>query len=430
MGTIDAVGRTQQNIYTPPITSKKNTEAAVQSWYEGWEDANRLEKLNSSSQYVTADGKSYHMTAEYAEGATMVFPKVKVTVTDENGNVREYQVEVNKVDTGNATAIEMFALCSHADTKRGRYKDISSDTASSWDSLVFYRETAVENGDIQPGSLGAVFGTQKYNWRDMVGKVAETYSSDEADTQYLPVDRMKDLMDFYSRFEERPVAFEDWFHAIREYESISVVSLDSGMNIWIYDKQKKMECYMGKETLWSRELTDEEYKKAMEIACSPYKAYMKDDSFWDDILSGKCQVEEYDSYVKMMKIMNQNEKMFDNCPSKVKEAWMYAEKTADFYELREKEFISEYMRMQMERMEKGMGANLLGTTVESAVKMAEQMIKKLEEMDMSHMTAEDKRMKLKERVFYCHFLEKLDSAQKYDPAMLLLSDNITKKFAV
>ena len=63
-------------------------------------------------------------------------------------------------------------------------------------------------------------------------------------------------------------------------------------------------------------------------------------------------------------------------------------------------------------------------------KMAEQMIKKLEEMDMSHMTAEDKRMKLKERVFYCHFLEKLDSAQKYDPAMLLLSDNITKKFAV
>ncbi len=35
MGTIDAVGRTQQNIYTPPITSKKNTEAAVQSWYEG-----------------------------------------------------------------------------------------------------------------------------------------------------------------------------------------------------------------------------------------------------------------------------------------------------------------------------------------------------------------------------------------------------------
>ena len=168
----------------------------------------------------------------------------------------------------------------------------------------------------------------------------------------------------------------------------------------------------------------------MEIACSPYKAYMKDDSFWDDILSGKCQVEEYDSYVKMMKIQNQNEKMFDNCPSKVKEAWMYAEKTADFYELREKEFISEYMRMQMERMEKGMGANLLGTTVESAVKMAEQMIKKLEEMDMSHMTAEDKRMKLKERVFYCHFLEKLDSAQKYDPAMLLLSDNITKKFAV
>ena len=50
---------------------------------------------------------------------------------------------------------------------------------------------------------------------------------------------MKDLMDFYSRFEERPVAFEDWFHAIREYESISVVSLDSGMNIWIYDKQKR-----------------------------------------------------------------------------------------------------------------------------------------------------------------------------------------------
>lgn len=47
------------------------------------------------------------------------------------------------------------------------------------------------------------------------------------------------MLDYYSHFEGRPDAFENSFHAIRDYEFIRVLSLDGGANIEIYDKQKK-----------------------------------------------------------------------------------------------------------------------------------------------------------------------------------------------
>ncbi len=80
------------------------------------------------------------------------------------------------------------------------------------------------------------------------------------------------------------------------------------------------------------------------------------------------------------------------------------------------------MRVQMERMQKGMETNLLGTSMKSAIEMAEQMIERLEELDIDKLPAEDRTLKMREKIFYRRFLEQLDPKQKYDPAMLLLAN--------
>lgn len=124
MRAINVVTENQQSLYTTPMPSAE--KAAMENppcSYEmkDWEEVTFLVPFYASGQCMGADGKCYQMAAEYADDATKVFPKVRVTITDESGNISEYHIDITKVDTGNATEIEMFALCSHADTKRERY---------------------------------------------------------------------------------------------------------------------------------------------------------------------------------------------------------------------------------------------------------------------------------------------------------------------
>ncbi len=433
-----AISAAAINRQTASITEKpwEEVELELEADAHEREEAIKLVDFHVDGQYMGNDGKVYRMTAEYADDATNVFPKVKVTVTDENGNAREYHVDITKVDTGNATEIEMFALCSHADTKRGRYADIAGDTLSSWESLLFYREVAEQKEGTAQSKTAMAFGTEAYNWRDMVGSVAETHIEEGAYERYLHVNRMKDMLDYYSHFDGRPDAFEDKFHAIRDYEFIQILSLDNGLNIEIYDKQKKIVCkdMKGAGVLWGGELTDEEFEKAKEIISKqytdygyggPYQAFLGSYNFWEGILSGEMRLEDCSQYVQELKRQYLGD-MFDTCPQQVKEAWKRTEEELDFQGLglkkdtMEVEFLSEYMRLMAERMQKGMGMNVLGTSVESAIEMARQCIKNLDEMDFSRMSASEKRLKLKERVFYYNFIECLDPTQKYEPARLLL----------
>ena len=432
METLGVITRNQQNVYTLSKTIIYERKAETQE--HDWEKTTELIDFNARGQYIGNNGSIYQMTAEYADNATKISPTVQVTVINETGDVNKYYIDISKVDTSNATEIEMFALCSHADTKRGRYGDIADGTLSSWESLLFYQEMAIQKGYAGQNNFNNILKMPAYNWRDMISDIAETYMEEGVYDHYLHVNRMKDMLDYYSHFEGRPDAFEDTFHAIRDYEFIRVLSLEGSVNIEIYDKQKKIVCSdisleFGSNELWSRKLTDEELQKAIEIAGKPHKVYMKDYSFWDEILSGKYQMEDYDTYIQELKRQCQNDNMFVNCPFQVKEAWKYAEKKTGFNGLGvskgnniEVKFISEYMRMQMEQMRKGEEVNLLGTTIESAIDLAKQIIKRLDEIDFSQMTEEDRKIKLRERAFYGYFLECLDPTQKYNPIKLLLNE--------
>lgn len=417
---------------------------------QDWEERTKLIDFHAEGQYKGIDGKLYRMVAEYAEDSTKVFPKVLVTVTDESGNVSSYHVDIRKVDTEKATEIEMFALCSHADTKRGNYKDIPENTVSSWESLLFYREMAEKKeGGQQDELLAVTVEETTYNWRGMMAGIEEAYMEEGTYDQYLHVNRMKDMLDYYSRFEGRPDAFENPFHAIRDYEFIGILTLeDIDYNIHIYDKQKKIECVDLKlpgecNVLWNGELSDDEYDRVMEIIrnlCKDseynggyhgsYQTLLTDVSFWEDVVSGESQLEDYETYIRELKRQYQSDAMFHNCPESVRIAWKQAEEAAGFSALgvnkdtKEIEFISEYLRMLMERMKKGEDAHLLGMTTESAIKMAKEAIERLETMDFDEMAAASRRLKRKELNFYYRFLENLDPTQKFDPVELLLKDTM------
>ncbi len=72
-----------------------------------------------------ADGTGRGIQASYAADSTAENPVVEVRITDENGNTGSvYRVNINDVDPTNASQLEMFALCSHAE-KQGLTGEMS-----------------------------------------------------------------------------------------------------------------------------------------------------------------------------------------------------------------------------------------------------------------------------------------------------------------
>lgn len=73
-----------------------------------------------------ADGTTY--SASYAADSTAGDPVIEIRMQSKNGKTQVYQVSVNQVDPSNASQLEMFALCAHADAQMiaGCSKDINS----------------------------------------------------------------------------------------------------------------------------------------------------------------------------------------------------------------------------------------------------------------------------------------------------------------
>lgn len=64
---------------------------------------------------VLEDGTTY--SASYAAGSTAGDPVIEIRMQQKSGKTQVYQVSVNQVDPSNASQLEMFALCAHADAQ-------------------------------------------------------------------------------------------------------------------------------------------------------------------------------------------------------------------------------------------------------------------------------------------------------------------------
>ncbi len=117
MKAISAITINQQYVSPPLMPTMEEVKAEMQA--HSREETTKLIEFHASGQYTGTDGTCYQLTAEYAEDATKIVPTVLVTITDEHGTISRHHIDLTKIDTSCATPVEMFALCSHADTRRG-----------------------------------------------------------------------------------------------------------------------------------------------------------------------------------------------------------------------------------------------------------------------------------------------------------------------
>lgn len=113
---------------------------------------------------------SYGMRAEYAENSTSANPAIKVTI--QTGHSEEtHFIDVNQVDSRNATEIEMFALCCYADdTGKG-----TGGKFGTWQTLNYYRTNAADDGNFNlTKSMESCFSIRQ-NWLLMIEQMRELY---------------------------------------------------------------------------------------------------------------------------------------------------------------------------------------------------------------------------------------------------------------
>lgn len=113
---------------------------------------------------------SYGMRAEYAETSTSDSPIIKVTIQKGYSEETHY-IDVNQVNTRNATEIEMFALCCYADDNgKG-----SGGKFGTWQTLNYYRTNASDIGNFKlSNSMDSALSVRQ-NWLVMIEEMRKFY---------------------------------------------------------------------------------------------------------------------------------------------------------------------------------------------------------------------------------------------------------------
>lgn len=135
----------------------------------------------------------YGMRAEYAEDFSNDNPIIKVIVQKGGGVTEEYNININEIDTKNATEIEIFALCSYADANGMG----TGGTFGSWQTLNYYRDNANHNGYFEMSNTVEQFKTLKQNWTVMVSSMMKDYLNSGLYKQVLDGNKLLNIFEKY-----------------------------------------------------------------------------------------------------------------------------------------------------------------------------------------------------------------------------------------
>ena len=146
---------------------------------------------------VPEEGQSvtYGMRAMLSVQSTPDNPIVQV-VSNLGGKKVIYNVEVNKVNPGNATQLEMFALLSYTD-KMGI---TDGGTFGSHQQLEVYGGNASSIGYCGSLSGSDVFLNKRFDWTSIMEKMVQVYKDAGIENQ---AEDCKALFDFFSTYKEK-----------------------------------------------------------------------------------------------------------------------------------------------------------------------------------------------------------------------------------
>lgn len=135
---------------------------------------------------------SYGMKAQYAANSTEENPIIQIT-SNFGGKAESYYVNIHDVDPQNASALEMFALCSYADDKgitdRG--------TFGSFQKLKYYADNATMNGYFDGVTSYQTFLEQEQDWSQMVTKMMDDYLKGGIYKQYQDGKKLLAMFDYF-----------------------------------------------------------------------------------------------------------------------------------------------------------------------------------------------------------------------------------------
>jgi len=136
------------------------------------------------------------MKAKYAEKSTPENPVVYVE-TNYGGETVAYNINVNDVDPGNASRLEIFALASYADDQRIG----CGSTFGTYNTLNNFETMAIHNGYfgkyVESASTWEQFTNEKLNWEDACRQLTDLFYNCNDLLQYK---YGKGIMDMFSKY--------------------------------------------------------------------------------------------------------------------------------------------------------------------------------------------------------------------------------------
>ncbi len=367
----------------------------------------------------------YGMRAILLEESTFEKPIVQV-ISNLNGKKEVFDIDISQVNPQNATRMEMFALCSFADS-------VGQGTGSSFGSfktLEIYEETAKQNGCMKQidisGSAWEQFRTEKVDWIEQTENVCDILKTCE-DPKVLDLfSKGKKLLSMFEKYSDMASSAADGVGV--QYMNIvqcSVCSMsDSGISFYYNHSTGVMDCVddtsteNGRNILWSKELSEEDYDRCAVLFEKykgestweyKYEAYLSDVGFWNKYLNNEFDEEALSNANMQLTDNLLFEEIFRNCPETVKMAWEDALMEVGSVFSTDKygnvNYFSELYKQVFLNSIKGNDYEVLGNTEDEAIEYAQNAINRLSNMDGYNSNAQY--MREREKRFYEVFISNL-----------------------
>lgn len=245
---------------------------------------------------IPEEGQSvtYGMRAMLPENSTPANPIVQV-VSNLGGEKKIYNVEINKVDPGNATQLEMFALLSYMD-KKGI---TDGGSLGSFHQLKVYGSNASMKGYCEDLGGGTVFVNEKFEWPAIIEKMMKDYFDAEI---YNQSEDCQALLDFFATYTQKRADAEQ-----NQSKSITCTFDAENPNDLHYTTtytEDGMVCHKEgqEEAVWSIQFENpEQYEKvAGFIDKFPEDwnlIFASREDFWKDFMDDKIDVGSYEDYI-------------------------------------------------------------------------------------------------------------------------------------
>ena len=138
-----------------------------------------------------ADDNFRSLEARYADDSTAEDPIIEIRISEEGGIPTVFRINVNDIDPKNATQLEMFALCSHADAQGIAVSDGKGDAYKlllEYASACGYEEDAVVD-----------FVGKKRNWAEIVNEAGKAKGNGIQNIADVWTDMLKELLESFGK---------------------------------------------------------------------------------------------------------------------------------------------------------------------------------------------------------------------------------------